>query len=310
MSGAEDGIPIGAGVFGELQELGRAYGLQPRRRCRWPIRVAGVPLGPLAGGGVAARLRLAPGWAGCSARRAMPTPLRRSMRRGRRGLRHYDTAPQYGSGLAESRVGLGLKARPRDEYVLSTKIGKLLRPVARAPDGIFVGAPPFEVDLRLFLRRRDAIARGEPEAASAGPRRRAADPRRQPQVPRDARDGAARRGAGRCLQGADEAARGGRDRRVRPGAQRGRHQSRLRRASADRLHHAAGALHAARSVGGEGAAAALRAEEHLGDDRGAVRLRHPRDAARSPAPPTTTSRRRRKFSIASRGSSASAATMG
>jgi D-threo-aldose 1-dehydrogenase len=61
------------------------------------------------------------------------------------GLRHYDTAPQYGSGLAESRVGLGLKARPRDHYVLSTKIGKLLRPVDSAPQGIFVGAPPFEV---------------------------------------------------------------------------------------------------------------------------------------------------------------------
>ncbi len=61
------------------------------------------------------------------------------------GLRHYDTAPQYGSGLAESRVGLGLQPRPRGEFVLSTKIGKLLRPVAKAPDGIFVGAPPFEV---------------------------------------------------------------------------------------------------------------------------------------------------------------------
>jgi D-threo-aldose 1-dehydrogenase len=61
------------------------------------------------------------------------------------GLRHYDTAPQYGSGLAESRVGLGLKARPRGEFTLSTKIGKLLRPVDKAPDGIFVGAPPFEV---------------------------------------------------------------------------------------------------------------------------------------------------------------------
>ncbi|HEX2113266.1 MAG TPA: aldo/keto reductase [Alphaproteobacteria bacterium] len=61
------------------------------------------------------------------------------------GLRHYDTAPQYGSGLAETRVGAGLRARPRDEFVLSTKIGKLLRAVDRAPEGIFVGAPPFEI---------------------------------------------------------------------------------------------------------------------------------------------------------------------
>jgi D-threo-aldose 1-dehydrogenase len=61
------------------------------------------------------------------------------------GLRHFDTAPQYGSGLAERRVGAGLRTRPRGEFVLSTKIGKLLRPVDKAPDGIFVGAPPFEV---------------------------------------------------------------------------------------------------------------------------------------------------------------------
>jgi D-threo-aldose 1-dehydrogenase len=62
------------------------------------------------------------------------------------GLRHYDTAPQYGSGLAESRVGMGLRARPRAEFVLSTKIGKLLRPADKAPAGLFVGAPPFEID--------------------------------------------------------------------------------------------------------------------------------------------------------------------
>jgi D-threo-aldose 1-dehydrogenase len=61
------------------------------------------------------------------------------------GLRHYDTAPQYGSGLAEMRVGLGLRGRPRDDFVLSTKIGKLLRPADKAPAGLFVGAPPFEV---------------------------------------------------------------------------------------------------------------------------------------------------------------------
>jgi D-threo-aldose 1-dehydrogenase len=62
------------------------------------------------------------------------------------GLRHYDTAPQYGSGLAESRVGSGLRAKPRGDFVLSTKIGKLLRAADRAPAGIFVGAPPFEID--------------------------------------------------------------------------------------------------------------------------------------------------------------------
>lgn len=62
------------------------------------------------------------------------------------GLRHYDTAPQYGSGLAETRVGAGLRAKPRDEFVLSTKIGKLLRAVGTAPAGLFVGAPAAEID--------------------------------------------------------------------------------------------------------------------------------------------------------------------
>jgi D-threo-aldose 1-dehydrogenase len=61
------------------------------------------------------------------------------------GLRHYDTAPQYGSGLAERRVGLGLRGRPRDAFVVSTKIGKLLRPTDKAPAGLFVGAPPCEI---------------------------------------------------------------------------------------------------------------------------------------------------------------------
>ena len=56
------------------------------------------------------------------------------------GIRVFDTAPLYGSGLAEQRVGEALRARPRDEYLLSTKVGRLLRP--GTPDGSFVGAPP------------------------------------------------------------------------------------------------------------------------------------------------------------------------
>ena len=56
------------------------------------------------------------------------------------GIRVFDTAPLYGSGLAEQRVGEALRARPRDEYLLSTKVGRLLRP--GTPDGSFAGAPP------------------------------------------------------------------------------------------------------------------------------------------------------------------------
>lgn len=43
------------------------------------------------------------------------------------GLRLFDTAPNYGYGLAERRVGALLRERPRDEFVLATKVGRLLR---------------------------------------------------------------------------------------------------------------------------------------------------------------------------------------
>jgi D-threo-aldose 1-dehydrogenase len=42
------------------------------------------------------------------------------------GIRHYDTAPHYGAGLAEHRLGHALRDRPRDSYTLSTKVGRLL----------------------------------------------------------------------------------------------------------------------------------------------------------------------------------------
>lgn len=43
------------------------------------------------------------------------------------GVRYFDTAPLYGLGLAETRLNRFLRGKPRDEYVLSTKIGRLLR---------------------------------------------------------------------------------------------------------------------------------------------------------------------------------------
>ena len=44
------------------------------------------------------------------------------------GIRYVDTAPFYGVGAAEHRVGDALRGKPRDEWVLSTKVGRLLRP--------------------------------------------------------------------------------------------------------------------------------------------------------------------------------------
>ncbi|MFJ4036947.1 aldo/keto reductase [Microbacterium sp. NPDC090007] len=42
------------------------------------------------------------------------------------GIRYFDTAPHYGLGLSERRMGRALGDRPREEYVLSTKVGRLL----------------------------------------------------------------------------------------------------------------------------------------------------------------------------------------
>jgi D-threo-aldose 1-dehydrogenase len=46
------------------------------------------------------------------------------------GIRTFDTAPHYGLGLSERRLGGALACRPRAEYVISTKVGRLLEPVA------------------------------------------------------------------------------------------------------------------------------------------------------------------------------------
>jgi D-threo-aldose 1-dehydrogenase len=44
------------------------------------------------------------------------------------GIRYFDTAPHYGLGLSERRLGVPLRDRPREEYVVSTKVGRLLVP--------------------------------------------------------------------------------------------------------------------------------------------------------------------------------------
>ena len=43
------------------------------------------------------------------------------------GIRYFDTAPHYGLGLSERRLGAFLRTRARDEFIVSTKVGRLLR---------------------------------------------------------------------------------------------------------------------------------------------------------------------------------------
>jgi len=58
-------------------------------------------------------------------------------------MRFFDTAPLYGFGLAEQRVGRVLRERPRAEFTLATKVGRLLRAGAPPDPGQdFKGVPP------------------------------------------------------------------------------------------------------------------------------------------------------------------------
>ena len=57
------------------------------------------------------------------------------------GVRMFDVAPLYGYGAAERRVGQALAGRPRDEYVLSTKVGRLVRPADAIPAGADIDTP-------------------------------------------------------------------------------------------------------------------------------------------------------------------------
>jgi D-threo-aldose 1-dehydrogenase len=61
------------------------------------------------------------------------------------GLRYFDTAPLYGHGVSEARLGGFLADRPRRDFVISTKVGRVLELCAPGDEdaGIYVGTPPF-----------------------------------------------------------------------------------------------------------------------------------------------------------------------
>ena len=58
------------------------------------------------------------------------------------GIRLFDTAPVYGYGLSEQRAGLALRGRPRDEFVLCTKVGRLIEPGGADLQPIWAEPPP------------------------------------------------------------------------------------------------------------------------------------------------------------------------
>lgn len=74
------------------------------------------------------------------------------------GLRYFDTAPWYGRGLSELRIGAGLRDHARSDYALSTKVGRWLRPASTETfDGSpWLGGSPNEV---VFDYTYDGIMR-------------------------------------------------------------------------------------------------------------------------------------------------------
>lgn len=63
------------------------------------------------------------------------------------GIRYYDTSPHYGAGLSEQRFGAFLARQPRADYLLSTKVGRVLEPAAEPEASApFVGG--------LYFKRR------------------------------------------------------------------------------------------------------------------------------------------------------------
>ena len=174
------------------------------------------------------------------------------------GVRFFDTAPLYGSGLAEERLGQALSGRPRDEYTVSTKVGRVLRPGTASPE--FRGAPALEA---VFDFSADGVRR-----SLAGSLRRLRldavdvlllhDPEEHMEEARRAietmRDLAPPRG-----------------RRYECGADR----NHLRRARRRRRGHARGPLHAARPFRCRGAAAALRGARRRAPRRRRLQQRRP-----------------------------------
>ena len=79
------------------------------------------------------------------------------------GIRYFDTAPVYGLGLADTRLGRVLRNRPRDEFILATKVGRRLVPCRPGEQNvrIFVDTPPLRFE---FDYSYDAVMRSFEES--------------------------------------------------------------------------------------------------------------------------------------------------
>jgi D-threo-aldose 1-dehydrogenase len=70
------------------------------------------------------------------------------------GIRYFDTAPHYGPGLSEQRLGRALRHHPRDDFLVSTKVGRLLEPAGSTsePDPAGFAVPATHRRVRDYSR--------------------------------------------------------------------------------------------------------------------------------------------------------------
>ncbi|MGW0610647.1 aldo/keto reductase [Streptomyces sp. NPDC002788] len=76
-----------------------------------------------------------------------------------RGIRYFDTAPHYGLGLSERRLGAALRDRPRDQYTISTKVGRRLEPSDGTRDDLANGFAVPATHRRVWDFGADGIRR-------------------------------------------------------------------------------------------------------------------------------------------------------
>jgi D-threo-aldose 1-dehydrogenase len=75
------------------------------------------------------------------------------------GQRYFDTAPHYGAGLSERRIGAFLAEKPSSEWVLSTKVGRLIEATDAADTAVSAGFVDESGVRRVFDFSRDGIRR-------------------------------------------------------------------------------------------------------------------------------------------------------
>ena len=169
------------------------------------------------------------------------------------GCRYYDTAPLYGLGLSETRINGFLRAKPRDSYILSTKVGRLLQLCPPAERRGRMRSSRRRRGSEVFDYSRDGVlrshrvfagaARARLISTSSTPMTSTCSPTAAPEAA-DARIREFMSGGYRALV---ELARAGRDQGVRRRDQRmgdrraAGARGRFRRVPAGRALHAAGA---------------------------------------------------------------------